>query len=88
MCMSEGAMCVEASGWLLFYVLATSKVISGGVPTCDSVHSWQLYSAASLATGSITYYPTQSHYPDTERTNLCPILIMLSDRLGSNKYQF
>ena len=25
---------------LLFYVLATYKVISGQVPTCDSVHSW------------------------------------------------
>ena len=28
-----------------FDVLATSKVISGRAPTCDSVHSWQLYSA-------------------------------------------
>ena len=27
---------------LLFYVLATSKVISGQVPTCDSAHSWRL----------------------------------------------
>ena len=25
---------------LLFYVLATSKVISEQVPTCDSAHSW------------------------------------------------
>ena len=25
---------------LLLYVLATSKVISGRVPTCDSAHSW------------------------------------------------
>ena len=24
----------------IFYVLATFKVISGQVPTCDSAHSW------------------------------------------------
>ena len=31
-------------GWLLqFYALATSKVISGRIPICDSVHSWWLY---------------------------------------------
>ena len=56
--------------------------------TCDSVHSWQLYSAASLehqATSTITYYPTQSHYPDT---GPCPTLIMPSARLGTDKYQF
>ena len=27
---------------LLFAVLATSKVISGRVPTCDNAHSWRL----------------------------------------------
>ena len=31
---------------------------------------------------------TQSHYPDTERTSPCLILIMPSAGLGSNKYQF
>ena len=31
-----------------FYVLETSKVISGRVPTCDSAQSWQLYHAAQL----------------------------------------
>ena len=36
-------------GWLLeLYILATSKVISGSAPTCDSAHSWCLYSAALL----------------------------------------
>ena len=29
---------------LLFYVLVTSKVISGWALICDSVHSWRLYS--------------------------------------------
>ena len=45
----------------LFYILATSKVISGRVQTYDSVHSWQLYSAASLghqAASTMTCYPT------------------------------
>ena len=31
---------------LLFYLLATSKVISRHIPICDSAHSWQLYGAA------------------------------------------
>ena len=35
----------------------------------------------------MTLDSTQSHYPDTELTNLCHILIMLSDRVGSDKYQ-
>ena len=30
----------------------------------------------------------QSHYPDTEPTSPCPIIIMPSTRLGSEKYQF
>ena len=58
---------------------------------CDSAQSWQLYSAAPLkdhVSSTMTGYPTQSHYPDTEPTSPCPILIMLSAWLGSNKYQF
>ena len=50
---------------LVFYVIATSKIMSRWVPICDSAHSWRLYSAASLghqATGTMTCYPTQSHY--------------------------
>ena len=36
-------------GWLLeFYILATPRVISGWLPTCDSAQSWPLYSAAPL----------------------------------------
>ena len=31
---------------LLFYVLATSKVKLGWVPTCNSAHSWRFSSAA------------------------------------------
>ena len=63
------------------------------VPTCNSMHSWLLYtySAASLgyqAASTMTCYPTQSHYPDIERTSHFPILIMLSAKLGSDKCQF
>ena len=35
--------------WLLeFYIRATSKDISGWVPTWDNVHSWGLYSVGPL----------------------------------------
>ena len=72
--------------WLVgcweFYVLATSKVTSGWLLTCDSVHSSWLYSAAPLKT--MIWYPTQSHYPDTEPTSPFPsILTMPSFWLGS-----
>ena len=76
---------------LLFHVLATSTVISGWVLTYDNAHSWWLYNAASLEhqpTSTMTCYPTQSHYPDPELNSLCPILIMPSASLGSDKYQF
>ena len=57
---------------LEFYALATSKVVSGWVLTCDSAHSWSVYSAGPLcdeATSNMTLYRTQSHYPDMEPTN-------------------
>ena len=69
---------------LLFYALASSKVISEPVLTCDSAHSWWLYSAGSRehqATSTMTWYPTQSPYPDIELTSPCA-------RLGRDKYQF
>ena len=33
---------------VVVFILATSKVISGWVLTCDGVHSWRLHSAVSL----------------------------------------
>ena len=75
---------------LLFYVLSTSKVISGWVPTCDRTHPWQLYSAAPLgnqATSTMTQYPTQSHFPDTKLTTLRPMLIIPNICLENDKYQ-
>ena len=74
---------------LLRYVLATSKVTSGVAPTCDSVYSWRLNNAAPLenqVTSNMTWYPTKLHYPDTASTSHCPILIMLTTQLGSDKY--
>ena len=49
------ALCKYKIKYILFlfilfvvYIIATSKVISGMVLTCDSVHSWWCYSAAPL----------------------------------------
>ena len=41
------------------------------MPTCDSAHSWSVNSTATLedqAAGTMTWYPTQSHYHYTEPT--------------------
>ena len=49
------------------------------------------YSAVPLgdqATSTMTWYPTQSQYPDTESTSPCPIRIIPNTWLGSDKYQF
>ena len=82
---------VDKSSLLGRYILATSKVISGDALISDNAHSWRLNSAAPLgnqAAGIITQYPPHSHYPDTDLTSPCPILIMLSARLGSDNNQF
>ena len=81
---------VPMIGYLLeFSILATSKVISGWAPTCDSVQSGRLYSPwRNQDACTLTWYPTQSPYPDTERTSPCFILVMLSAWLRSDKYHF
>ena len=51
----------------------------------------RLYSTAplgNLAAWIMTWYPTQSHYPDAELTSPCPILIMQNAKLGRDKCQF
>ena len=68
--------------------LERSKIISRRATTCDSVHSWWLYSAATLANQAVStmiWYPTQSYYQP-----VLPflILIMPSAWLGSDKYKF
>ena len=55
-------MCVCVGCWLLdFYVLTTSNVISGQVPTCDSAHSLCLYSATSLGDQTTSTITLISH---------------------------
>ena len=81
----------QENDWLLFYILPTSQIISGRVPTCDSVHLWQLYNTAPLgdqATDTRTLYSTQSHYLYTDLTSHRPILLMSRSRLGNDKDQF
>ena len=61
-------------------VLHSSRTtpLEGPVLTCDSAHSWQCYSATSLenqTTGTMTCYPTQSHYSDPEPTIRHPIRV-------------
>ena len=89
---AHGVFIVPHLVWLLrFYVLTTSKIIAGWLPTCDSAHSRWLYSAAPLGDPviTITQFLTQSHYPETELTSPCPSLVVLpSPRLGSDVYQF
>ena len=82
--------------------LATSKVISWRVLTCDRAHAWRLYSAAPLQTGPSTPWPishpvtlppcwvTRTPAPWVSHIilTLSPILEVPSVRLGNNKYQF
>ena len=78
-------------GLLPFCVLTTSQVISGWLPTCDSANTWCFYSATPLedqAAKNMTWYHTQSHYPDTELSSYCLILLMQSTKLDSDKYKF
>ena len=56
-----------------FNNLATSRA-----PTCDSAQSLRFYSVATLgdqATGTITQYPTQSQYPNTELIHFFQLLL-------------
>ena len=68
---------------LLFYILSTSKVISGQVLTCNIAHSLRLSSTVPLGgkdTGTMTQYPTQSYCHVTLLINGCPILISVKRR--------
>ena len=90
---ARSQICVQRVGTLIlkFCFQATSKVISGQVQTCDSAHSFGLYSVAPLgnqAADTMTLCPTQLHYPHTELTSPCPILLMSFARQGSENYEF
>ena len=60
-----------------FSILDTTKVLSGRVPNCDSTHLCQLNSTAPLRLQA-----------NIELTSPCPILVVPTIRLGSDKYQF
>ena len=63
--------------------------IGGDIRTWTS-GSWRLYIAAPLedqVTSTMTQYPMQSHYPDTELTSLCTTLVMPSSVLGSDRHK-
>ena len=84
-CTAESSL----AGWLLeLYILARSTVISAQVPTCASAQPWQLYSAARTMKSEPDIQLDQLHFPDTELTSPCRILLMPHARLGSDKYQF
>ena len=70
----------------LFYVLATSKFISGQIPSCESVHSWQLYRAAPLGNQAISIMTIRQIILTLSQTVHIPI--MPSTCLGSDTYQF
>ena len=63
------------------------------VPLCGKLYQWR-FLMTELTTLTITWLrvhatgPTQSHYPDTEPTCPCSILIMLSFWLGCDMYTF
>ena len=59
----EGSVKLKPWGFLELYILTTSKVISGWVPTCDSAHLWRLYNTAlpeNQAAGTMTWYASDT----------------------------
>ena len=65
--------------------------LSGRASTCHSAHSWWQYNGDPVedqAASTMTWYLTESRYPDTEQTSICPIQLMPSAQLGSDQYQF
>ena len=76
---------------LVIGVLLASNILGNNrlMPT----PTWRLYSTAprgDQATLQIPWpnFPTHSHNPDTEQTSPCPIQVMASAKLGSDKCQF
>ena len=76
---------------LLFCVLVIiliSKVILGRVPTCDSVYSglYNPFLLGDQVARTMTRYPTQSHYPNTEPT--IPSHIINNEHLSRNRQAY
>ena len=82
-------ICSASDGCLEFYILTTSKVLSGRVLSCDCAHLWRLYSAIPLGDQTANISGPLGHIILTlSQPSPCPILIVPSARLGSGKYQF
>ena len=76
----------DINGWLLeFYVLRSYQ---DGYRLVTVHNHGYFIVLGDQAVGAMAQYPTQSHYPDTELTSPCPILLMMCARLGSGKSQF
>ena len=74
---------------LEFYILATSKIISGWLRTvCNHRDFIVLPPMGNHPPASQPNIPLKLHFPDTEWTSPFPILLMLRTRLGSDKYLF
>ena len=75
--------------WLLeFYIVGTYEIMSEQIPPCDGAHPRRPYSVATLGdhvTSTMSRFPTQSRYFDTELINPFHNLVMLSVRLGSDR---
>ena len=85
----------RSEDWLVgcwrFCILATSKVISRMVQTCDSAHSWLHYKTIRLgnqAAGMMIWFSSNFHYLHTHWTSLGPIILMPSTWLVGNKFPF
>ena len=78
-------------GWMMeFYILAIPKVMSRlwqyALMTISSATPLKNHATGS-GSGSMTRYPL-NHIIRTELTSSCPLILMLSARLGSDRYQF
>ena len=93
--LSNLALSIIRTGWLSVRIMWLTRIAdhSAGslmsqrgstIKVAITVHPWNLYSVALQGDqGSImTWFHTQSHYPDTELTSPRPILGMQNARLG------
>ena len=81
----------ESWAWLLCCWSCTSRQHLRSYQ--NDIDLWQcafmpIVLAWDQAARTMTWYPTQSHYPHSKLTNACFILLIQSAWLGSIKYQF
>ena len=84
---SEAALQSHHECTLLWGGTCPDMTLDVAGPTCYSAHAC----AAPLrdqTTTTMIWYPTQSHYPDTELTSPRPVLLMPNTKPGSDKYKF